>query len=484
MLFVPMSESRPSGTSRPFWRSRELQGLVLCWLLVSVPAFWVYPALDNWSSSRPMAQFSWDILLPRLFWRPLEMSNLALVSVFPALYPWYLHLLAVVGHGLSGVVVRYLARRAGAEPRSAAWATALFLVSPAVGAAVWNIHGVTQTWSTALGLLSVWAYVTFVGGRAGAVWVGFAALSALWKESGLAFFLAAPILAELLRLTVPQREAEPEPHMSRLTSGLLKGLAGIAIYMLLRRALAPGASLGLPRGPYALHVDPLLWGRNLVMLLGVSLTTVDTIALFGFPRRPLWALVSVIAGLPLAAVLGLSLRRTWSLERWRLAVLSVLAVSGVYLPMGHVSEKYAHSIVAVLAILLAVGALRIPRSSSIPALALFLLAAAAVDAHKLTEMILTGRGAEEVAGRIASQTSTPPVNVCIVAVGQEKAQVYAVFQGNPGPASGWGIAVLPHWNWQFPKSAVLVAQRERCSPDRDTLWTVSVDGRVVVERLR
>lgn len=468
------------------WRRPEVAWIVLSWLLISLPSFWVYPSLDNWSSSRPMTNVSWDILMPRLFWRPLEMVNLALVGALPFLYPWYLHLLAALGHGASGLAVHQLARRAGAGPTAAACATSLFLVSPAVGAAVWNVHGVTQTWSTAFGLGSAWAYVTFRDGWAGASWIGLAALAALWKESGLAFFVAVPVLGELARLSGGRGEGNIPSR--RVVAGILMGLAGIGVYLLVRRALAPGASLGLPRGPYALQADPLLWGRNLLMLLGVSLTTIDTVALFGFPRRPMWALASLAAGLPLLGVLVVSMLRSWGLERWRLAALGVLAVSAVYLPMGHVSEKYAHPLVAVLAILLAGGAATathgLPRRSLTGALALFLISAAAVDVHKLTEMIRTGRGAEAVAGRIAAQTvGEPPVRVCVVAVGRENARVYSIFQGEPGPASGWGLAVLPRWNWRFPRSVSRADKREDCSADRDALWTVSVDGEVRIDRL-
>lgn len=484
-----MPESPGSGSSLLSSRRRHALGMVLSWLAVSLPAFWVFPSLDNWTWGRPMTQVSWDILRPRLFWRPFEMFNFALIGALPFLYPWYLHLLAVLGHGASGLAVHHLVRRAGADPRAAAWATTLFLVSPAVGASVWNILGVTQTWSTALGLASVWAYVAFREGRAGASWIGLAALSSIWKESGLAFFLAAPILGEWVRVSENRGSVAADSPPRRVGAGMMTGVASLAVYGLLRWVLRPSAPLGLPTGRYSVHADPLLWSRNLLMLLGVSLTSVDTVAVFGSPWRPLWAITSLLAGLPLMGMVVVGVMRVWSLKRWSLAALSILAVSSVYLPMGHVSEKYAHPFVAVLAILLAGGAATashgLPRQSLGAALGLFLLSAAAVDAHKLTEMIRTGRGSQEVAARIVSQTvGAPPFKVCLVTVGRENAHIYSIFQGEPGPASGWGLSVLPHWNWRFPWSVMRVDRREDCGVDRDTVWTVSVDGRVSVDRLR
>lgn len=474
----PVLPCRPVEGARG--RQREAACVAAAWAIVSLPSFWVFPLLDNWTNARPLFSLSWQSLQPDpLFWRPFEKLTLRLLGAWPALHPALLHLLAVLGHGLSGALVWRLARRGGAASAASAGAAALFLVSPAVGGAVWNVVGVTQIWSTAFGLAALEARVSGSRASARVGWLALAGLASLWKESGLGFFLAAPLFEAFAAA-----DAAGGGRRRRLAAGLAWGSAALAAYVLLRVALAPGGALGRPAGRYRLLASPAQWVQNLVLLLGASLTTLDSVSLFGTPRRLGWALASLLAGLPLLFLLGQAAWRSWDGRRRAAALCCVPAVALVYLPMAHVSEKYAYPLVALCALLFAPAAeaARARRPLGLrAAVACFALAALAVDARKLLAMIDSGRGAAAVGARIAALTPSPPSRVCVVRPDAQRARVYSVFQADPGPASGWGSAVLPHWGWRRPEWLLPAARREECRAGSDALWTIWADGRVRVE---
>jgi hypothetical protein len=421
---------------------------------MSAPAFLVLPALDDWHTSRPIRALTAGDLLPGRFWRPIEALQLALVGQAPSLHPAFLHALAVAGHGVAVALVYRLARSFRVPPGHAAAAAAAFAVAPATAAAVWSVDGAIQTWSTAFGLAAFLAYRS--GSRRVAAWLSLSLVAALWKESGLAWLFAVPLLHEAL-LDAPDRS------WTRLRGGLIFGLGGFALWLAARTTLGDGLEIG--DGRYAFSLDPTRWARNAAMLLGVSATTLDTIHLLGPVRRLGGAALTALAGLPLL-VLPMAAavkRREWT--GWWLAGAGLLAVISPHLPQGHVSEMYAHPATAAWALVLLAALRRSDASRMLAAaLALFLASAVVVDAHKLDEMIRTGRGAQTVGRRIAQ--SLPSVEsiegpLCLV-LPADSPRTYSVFVAPPGPAAGWGMAVMVPWGWPDSARFVLVTEPAAC----------------------
>lgn len=458
--------------------------MFLVWAAFSLPAlWWVLPALDDWRTAAPISGLSWDLLRPGLFWRPLDRLLRALLEHVPWAHTHLLHLLVVAGHGLSGWQVYRLAAKAAAPARTArniaAWAAIIFLCSPAVGAAVWSLDSAVQTWSTALGLLAARVYLSSPASRPKtAGWILLCLASLLWKESGLAWLLVCPLLPAALGLP-------PSPR--RVLPGLLLGVAVLAGYLGLRLTLSLPAPLLDAHSPYHLLVNPLVWLRNGAMLLGVAGSTVDTLALLGSAPWPALAALSALAGLLLPGLLLLSLHQCWSRGRKIAALLVLALVLGPHLPLARVSEMYAHPLTAALAVLLAGAAPHIPatrRRWLATALAFFLIAAVAVDAHKLLSMVRTGEGAIPLGAQVAAAAGKEaPKKICAVVHPAAEDRGYSVFQAAPAPASGWGLAARPHWGWSRPVGLTRVRAPDQCPPNHSLLLEFSTPHSVQVIRV-
>ncbi len=461
---------------------------------MAVPAFWVLPAIDDFGAVQPIFHFSWHILLPgaEIGFRWLPFRNLLrlLTGEFPQYNLAIHHLTVILGHGLSAALVYYLAKRMGATVKVAAWACVIFLVTPAVAAAVWSLDSAIQTMSTAFGLAATAVYLLPKRRVAIAGWLALSAISVLWKESGIAWFLATPALGAMIRIHDLNSGGGSKTDAGRRiwkNMGLAwcYGILGIAIYFAVRFGLTHSLALGAKHGRYDLAIDPLIWARNLVMLLGVSTTTTDTLALFGHPSRIGLAVVSTVLGLPLLGITIYRVVKEWPIATWILAFVAVGLVAGPHLLLGHVSEMYAHPVVATLVIILA------PlfngfheRHSALLAVALgtFLMASVGVDFHKWRGIERTGMDARLVGERIAAQTiGARPKFVCTV-INWKRRQIkgYSVFEFPAGPAATGGRAVWPLWGWKTPARIVVVSNRRDCPVESQAVWRISLSGAVRV----
>ncbi len=473
-------------------RASDAALMACAFLAVALPAFWVLPAIDDFGAVLPIFHFSWKILLPGgemgLRWLPFRSLLRLLTGQLPEFSLALHHLTVVLGHGLSAVLVYYLARRMGAKSRAAVWGTVLFTIGPAVAAAVWSLDSAIQTMSTALGLAATAVYLHPRRRVAVTGWLLLSALSVLWKESGIAWFLATPTLGALVRIHEVPAWASDE-RVSRLWKEMAwawgYGMLGIGMYFAVRFGLAHSLALGAKHGRYDLTVDPLIWARNLVMLLGVSITTTDTLALFGHPSRVVIAALSTFLGLPLLGITIYQAVKKWSRTTWLLAFVAVGLVAGPHLLLRHVSEMYAHPVVAVIVIICATlfnnfdGRTRV---LSRVALGAFLLASIGVDAHKWWGIERTGMGARLVGERIAAQTTGPRPEVVCTIMDWTKQEIkgYSVFEFPPGPAATRGRAVWPLWGWKAPGRIVVASKRQDCPAGVQAVWVIGLEGGIRV----
>jgi hypothetical protein len=306
-------------------------------------------------------------------------------------------------------------------------------------------------------------------------------LAALWYEAGLAWFLAAPLLREVMRAL---RRDTPAPHgfqWKRLGAGMATGLVAFAAYFAVRWALAADLPVvGADR--YVMTFDPLTWLRNATLLLGVSASTTDSIALLGPSPSYGAAALSMALGLPLLLLALSRCVSTWPRPALLAAPLGLGAVLAPHLLQAHVSEFYAHPVIAILVVLLAGQT----RSASKPwrmpharvAIVLFAVASVMVGAHKAVEIIRTGRGADRVGRAVVRLVPTPPGHVCSVPEATPEPLVYSVFVAPPGPASVWGYSARGHWGWEHDVKLTRAARVSACPPEADVVIEVSVGGEV------
>lgn len=466
-------------------RSRSALVLVLALAAMSVPAFFVHPAGDDWGTIRPRSTpFEFGFLQGGIFFRPPHQLLLGLGATLPSAYEALLHAATVLGHWVSAAFLFVLALRYVRREVALA-AAVLFALHPGAAAAVWSLDSATQTWSTAFGLAAVW--MSSRAGRLAWLWPVCALLAALCKESGVAWFvvvLAWWALREHLLGDVQRRE-----RRARTSALAVVGGVGLCVYAGLRLLSTAEAGLGAEQGRYSLQLDGLTWSWHLAQLLGASLTSVDTVALFGEPRILVWVVLSTLLSMPLLGLLVLALyRRGVVAAMMAFGVLGLVALP--HLPIQHVSEMYVHPIVAMAVL---VGSLALAeRTPSATAsnpltpfgtdetlfrvcLALAFFGVVGVSAHKASRMIATGNGARAVGRQVASAFhGARPEALCAVPHPASVKRGYSAFDLPRGRASGWGAAVLAEWQWRAPKRFVLAADAASCwreRPDAVILFT-------------
>jgi hypothetical protein len=455
---------------------------VLATVLMVAPAFRMLPVYDDWFMGGPILTFDWNLLRPqRIFWRPFEMLWRGLLALEPGLHPHLSHALAACAHASCVLLVFALVRAMRLALPIAATTAAAFAIFPSVAAAVWSIDGVAQTMSSAFGLLGVFAFIKGSGGRRLPLWIACAALSVLWKESGIAWFLGVPLLGTLIQVQARDRRID----LARLMQPLGIGLLGVVAYLALRALLATGQVLGEDEGRYSVQFNPATWLVNLSMLLAVTLSPLDTVSLFGDPRRIGAVVLTAALGLPLLMKVVLHLPHVYSLPVAVLAVASVLAVMGPHLLMGRVSEMHAHHVTAVVFLILApaVAAAASQQKAILVGAGIAMLAAALLtNLNKMNEMVLTGERAATVGFALveAHGGAPPPRYVCVIRVGAEQARGYSVFQASPGPAAAWSLAARGVWGYGYPARQHYALDVQACPADVDVIWEISVVGAVRV----
>lgn len=407
-------------------------------------AFAVQPAFDDFATARPILDLTPAHLAPALFWRPIEKLHLAAVGALPALFPHYLHLVAVVAHlAVLGALWRLLPR-AGRLP-----ALAFFSCSPAIVGPLWSVDGAIAVASAACGL---WGLVLLESRPRAGWWLAMALLAALHKETGLSWFVCLPLLQWI-------RAGE----RSLLVRQGAIGALGILAYLALR-ALPAGPAFVAAEGRYGLEFDPLAAAMLFAFYVVGSLLPLDPIAHVLGPR--LWLWLTVLAGLPLWIA---ALRRLWR-TRWLAGGLAVAAATAApVLSIGHISEMYLYPCVAVLA--LAIGRARV----SLTPLLVFCLVGLAVDAHKGRPMIAAGHAAREIGRELAEQWSGPPPEVVCHLDPKATERSYSVFLGSPGKASAWGRSVDREWGFRV-RSFELRSSPADCPAESEALIRVTPSG--------
>lgn len=437
--------------------------------LFGLPAFAIGPAGDDWYYAAPLFAFPWKALVPQgIFWRPLDHIVYWLAGFAHGWHVEACHLAAVLGHAASLAALCVLLREIGISRVVTLIAAAFVAVHPANAAAVWSVDSNHQTWSTAFGLS---ACILAMRGRRW-VWLVPAMIAALWKESGLAWFAAAPAL----RLTVgAYYNIEPSGLVARVWTErrwLVLGLVGALAYLSARMLLAGQVMLGATEGRYAFSPNPLVWLRNAAMLLGVALIPVDTVAIFGIGHRLARGVAPAFLALPFGvmALFGLGRRRRVRPVCLLFGGLMLVAVMAPHLLIGHVSEMYAHPITFTLTVVasLLLGTSWPKCSTRLTqfAIALVLVAFVLVDLGKYREMLATARRAEIFAEQNRALLSpAQDRGVCFVPDdNQEWAGGYSVFQMDTASASGWGKAMVLQWGWGRYDAITVVASPAECTP--------------------
>ncbi|MGB0592401.1 MAG: hypothetical protein ACPGU1_22175 [Myxococcota bacterium] len=452
-----------TGESRWLWLP------VAAWVVSLACALALTPTLDDWWAATPLTRFDGSAFLPSVFWRPFEIALRFAVGAWPASYPWAMHLVVMLGHGLAAWLLVKLGLRFTRSRVTASWLATLFIISPAVMMAAWSLDSANQTWSTACGLGALWWRLKEPD-RALGPWLIWCVLALFWKESGAAWFIAAPLMTEGLLVLDGRLE---RPRIAGALKAVGLGLLLLALYFVVRKALAVDGTITAREGRYALNLSLVTTIKHVLMLLGAAWSTVETVAAVSVMDREVW--VSALTGALGVPLLVLALwhgRLRMPTIAFACCVLGAGALMGPHAIFGRVSEMHTHPLLAATLIIFGVivdgAALR--GTLGRVALGLWVVGALGATGHKYTTWVATCQGAEQVRATLSAQWEGPPVhNVCTV-WREERPQGYATFSAGHYEAAGSGRALMADWGWDPDFDTVMTYDVAKCPEP----WTQAV----------
>ena len=441
------------------WRALPL----VAWLLSLICALAITPTLDDWWAATPLTRFDPSAFLPGVFWRPFETILRFIMGAWPEAYPVGLHVAVMLGHGLSAWFLWRAVSRVTRSPVMASWVSALFILSPAVMMAAWSLDSANQTWSTACGLGALWARLKAPERLVGP-WLVWCIVALFWKESGAAWFIAAPLLASGLLVLSQERDAIP---FKRVFGAIALGLCLLALYFVIRKALALDGAVTAQQGRYALNLSLITTLKHVAMLLGAAWSTLETVALLSETHRALpVALLCGALGAPLLLFALWHGRHKMPSLAFVVSALGAGALMGPHAIFGRVSEMHTHPLLA--ATLLMFSVLVSPhlfeRRLARVALGLWVVGALGATTHKYATWLETCRGAEAVQAQLVAQWEGPPVQRVCTVWRSERPPGYATFSAGHYEAAGSGRALMAAWGWDADFDTKTVFAAERCPP--------------------
>jgi len=245
----------------------------------------ILPTFDDYTTLQsPQFTPLWsEGLLPNNgFWRPFDYLFGWLLGRFTWLFPWFNHVVIIVGHTLSTLLIYSICRRLSLGTMGAHVSTLFFFFSPATLGATLAVDGLNQTYAQFWGLVALTLYLrTTSFPRC----VFFLLLAALSKENGLAWAVVLPLVAFAFGLN----------DKKRTLRHVFYGLLFIVLYLVVRVMLNPHQTVG----EEYLATTPLEHLKDVLQLLVYTWLPVDYASIVYAPARcwPL-AIATLLLALP------------------------------------------------------------------------------------------------------------------------------------------------------------------------------------------
>ena len=453
----------------------------------------IQPTFDDYTS----LQSPWWVQIadPGYFFpdsvrRPFDALLGGIVGWQPRLFPTLNHVLIILGHTASTLLVYALCQRllvgnASKHGKQTALAiniaTLFFFFSPATLGVTLACDGFNQTYAQLWGLLALWTYRP-----KGSRWLLCVLLAVLSKENGLAWAVVPPLVAYAFSLT-DRRQA-----IHDVCKGLLLALA----YMLLFSTLALTGMLEYAEE----YSDATLMShvKDFVQLMAYTWVPLDYVSAVYAPSRNMTiVIITALMALPFLFLLA---------SRWRLLLtrrLLLLVACFFILVSPHlvtvVSIMHNYAALSIAAIIVATllsstpplgptgrlrslseqelhrstqrdacGAFR-SKNSSAPQLlnyslfALFLAAALFTDAHHYLAARESGLLGKHLAMQAIEAADRPLQRAFVISIEDPEEPHYSSFCVRPADTFGWGLAVR-HYTGYTWKTAITEAKFDHYDP--------------------
>lgn len=315
---------------------KNIKLIYLLGFILALGAFLVLPNNDDFYCLLAPHKFEGShVFLPNgAFWRPLDALWGLLMGKFVTAFPFLNHLFVLLlftfcVYGLIKILDDCLVIGFTRQ-----LSIGLFLLSPALVATVYSIDSINQVLCMSFGIASVLLYPKFK------LFAFIMMVLALFsKESGIAWFVVTPFLCLIIENERKNVKNEYLRSYKQLIKPYVISFIILAVYFILRVVLrVPGAEAS---GNYAagLGLNSLI---GLGLLFGVSLTSIDTIALF---LEHEWIVVIVTAIISIIFLCVL-IKKIVYLQKYNIfrlvqCFLLTLALTVPHLVMRHPGEMHA-----------------------------------------------------------------------------------------------------------------------------------------------
>ncbi len=240
------------------------------------------PMSDDWYySTSPNVSFTLDQLKPTaVFWRPFDVLFGVFNGLIPNIYPIPNRIAVVLAHVLSAYFLVKVLNCFEVSEKGKMFSALFFLFSPAATAVVISPDALNQAFSVLFGLIAVYFCLT----RPGYLYLIFCVIALFWKESGIAWFAAAPIL-KLVYKKNDFRSIKEKDNIVFFIKCAVFAVIIAALYFALRFYLYGQVALSGTGNRYSVSIFDKSTVINFARLIGIAVSGIDSIAMFSRNRN-------------------------------------------------------------------------------------------------------------------------------------------------------------------------------------------------------
>ena len=417
----------------------------ILWYICSIgPTFDDYTSLQStWFTQISDA----DTIPPDAFRRPFDFLLGCLVGWMPALFPALNHVLIILGHTLSALLVFAVCRRLSFTSLATNIATLFFFFSPATLGATLACDGFNQTYSQLWGLLALLLYLKGCRPWQWLLCVGIAVLS---KENGLAWAVVPPVIAYAFQ------QVSLRQTFRHIGYGLLIALAYFLIYGIV---YISGIS-GIEYAEEYTNATLLSHVKDFVQLMAYTWVPVDYMSIVYAPTRNLFiAAITLLLSLPFLLLLATKYKLLKTRQLLLLILCFFILVSPHLITVVSIMHNYAALSIAALIIAFIVSQIN-NKKLLIASFMLYLAAAIFTDIHHYKAANQSGLLSKRMALLAINKADRPLQRVTCINIDNPDEPRYSNFCVRPVDAFAWGLSVrhYSHYAWQTSISEINLSQ--------------------------
>lgn len=392
-------------------------------ILLSVGVFFVLPVYDDfYYLTAPHKFIDYNNLLPNgAFWRPIDAILGYIIGRYPWAFPFINHTIVIGSFAFAIFGLKYILNYCHINKLTLSISLAFFCLSPALVATTYSIDSSNQTMSLALGIASL---IVFQKHKVSSyVLMIFALFS---KESGIAWFAITPLLNMLMQKYHEDNIKIDKHDFKPITKYWSISFIILAIYAIARISLNTQVDVGHdPSSRYSggLGLNSI---TGLFILLSLSTTTIDTIAMFLESNYFLLA-ISCIASLLFVLVIG---KKTIHQSKITICLLlvSILATASPHLVMKRPGEMHLYPVLWTIALSIGILAAKVQWiKTELVIIYCYLIVGIFVFIHKAVYIYNNGKIAETRVKTTLTQIVKTPKSIMVLDC-DKQLKSYSVFQ--------------------------------------------------------